>query len=166
MARSKRPNNAPVTLEWLEAQVIKLPEAPGCHLWTGAAVPLGYGYVRRAGKAQRVVRVAWELRHGPIPKGKKILHTCDVPACIRDDHTYPGTTKQNTQDMLRRGRAKGGIKHMHGELHHNAKLNWAAVAEIRASSLSLTKRAKQHGVAHATIWAVVHRKTWFLKGAP
>jgi len=33
-----------------------------------------------------------------------ILHTCDNSRCIRTDHLFPGTAKDNIQDMIKKGR--------------------------------------------------------------
>lgn len=49
-------------------------------------------------------RVAYELRHGPIPAGLLVRHTCDVRACFADRHLSLGTAKQNGEDASERQR--------------------------------------------------------------
>jgi hypothetical protein len=51
-------------------------------------------------------RFAWELAYGPIPDGLWVLHHCDNPPCVNIDHLYLGTVKDNTADMMRRGRMR------------------------------------------------------------
>lgn len=54
--------------------------------------------------SSRQSRKTWIRRHGAIPEGMQVLHTCDNVLCIEDDHLYLGTAQQNTQDMFDRGR--------------------------------------------------------------
>jgi hypothetical protein len=59
-------------------------------------------------------RKLYQLRHGAVPIGLCVLHTCDVPRCINDKHHFLGTKKDNTQDAVRKGRhsgfRKGGVR--------------------------------------------------------
>jgi hypothetical protein len=56
-----------------------------CRIWPGA-VDRGYGRVWVDGRAKRVHRVVWELKHGPIPEGMTIDHLCRVRACCNTEH--------------------------------------------------------------------------------
>lgn len=47
---------------------------------------------------------SFRLHNGKIPRGKKICHTCDTGNCIRPDHLWAGTQKENIQDMIAKGR--------------------------------------------------------------
>lgn len=96
----------------------KVNKAPGqgpngeCWEWMGTKIPQGYGYIfieRFEGhrKHQRSThRVSYELANGPIRDGLHILHACDNPACVNPAHLSTGTIKDNTQDMMRKGRHK------------------------------------------------------------
>lgn len=80
----------------------------GCWLWTGE-LKGGYGVFKvRMGDGKRKMyyahRVSYEVHKGNIPDGLCALHTCDVPSCVRPEHLYAGTKKQNGEDMARRGR--------------------------------------------------------------
>lgn len=61
-----------------------------------------------------VAHKVYRLRHGTPPAGMCVCHTCDIPQCIRDEHHFLGTKKDNTQDAVTKGRhsgfRKGGIK--------------------------------------------------------
>jgi hypothetical protein len=35
-----------------------------------------------------------------------VAHRCDVPRCVNPDHLFIGTYKDNTQDMLSKGRGR------------------------------------------------------------
>ena len=49
-------------------------------------------------------RVAYEHKHGPIPKGMVVMHLCDNPACCNPDHLTLGTNKENMYDSVLKGR--------------------------------------------------------------
>jgi len=76
----------------------------GCWLWTGATMWKGYGAIGYFGKVLRAHRVAWELCVGPIPRGRQVLHHCDNPACVRPNHLFLGTARDNSRDMSAKGR--------------------------------------------------------------
>lgn len=82
-----------------------------CWRWTGRCKPNGYGSItigsmrdgtRRTGVS--VHRFAYELMVGPIPVGKCVLHSCDVPDCFRPSHLFVGTHLDNARDREAKGR--------------------------------------------------------------
>lgn len=84
----------------------------GCWLWLGALNNRGYGVFARsayghAGQVTYAHRFSLARQLGELPEGACALHTCDNRACVNPDHLYPGSKKDNTADMLRRGRARG-----------------------------------------------------------
>ena len=73
----------------------------GEHLiWCGGLDKNGYGYLVVCGRPRKAHRLAWELAYGPIPPGMMVLHRnpCHHPACVRFDHLYLGTARENGQD--------------------------------------------------------------------
>lgn len=91
----------------------KVNKTDTCWLWTARTNNWGYGAICAGGMNNgwlRAHRVAWELTNGPIPKGAYVLHKCDVPACVNPDHLWLGSLKDNTQDMMRKGRTRGWFK--------------------------------------------------------
>lgn len=75
-----------------------------CWIWAGATNGEGYGFLKIEGHTVKASRLAYELFKEPIPAGKIVRHTCDVPACVNPDHLLIGTHKDNTRDMFNRGR--------------------------------------------------------------
>jgi hypothetical protein len=73
----------------------------GCWPWTGCVSTQGYG---RAGKRDYAHRIAYELTHGPIPKGEEIRHACDNRICCNPAHLSTGARSDNVRDMVERGR--------------------------------------------------------------
>lgn len=71
-----------------------------CWLFTGRIEKSGYG--RKGGVSAH--RLSYQTFVGKIPKGKFVLHKCDVRNCINPNHLYLGTSKDNMRDCLERGR--------------------------------------------------------------
>jgi hypothetical protein len=80
------------------------PYVGACAEWTGSRHPDGYGQMSVDNKTRRASRLAWEMVHGPIPKGLCVCHKCDNPACVEPSHLWLGTKAQNWDDMRRKGR--------------------------------------------------------------
>jgi hypothetical protein len=92
--------------------------------------------------------VAYEDRVGPIPEGMLVCHKCDNPPCCNPAHLFLGDVRDNSADMVQKGRST------HGERHGNAKLSDADVAVVRAALAGgMTGRALADwfGVSEATI---------------
>ena len=77
-----------------------------CILWEGAVQSKGYGTATVEGKRLYVHRLAWQKENGLIPKGKIVMHKCDVRLCINPDHLRVGTIADNQRDMQEKGRGR------------------------------------------------------------
>lgn len=103
---------------------------PGCWTWTGAKAKgggrsqhwksPGYGIFQTSTmqpKTQKAHRLAYRMWNNPvIPEGMQVQHTCDNPHCCNPDHLVLGSPKQNSQHMVRHGRAATGLRHWKGKL--------------------------------------------------
>ncbi len=80
-----------------------------CHVWTGSVDRHGYGQIQADGRLIGAHRVAFFLAHGRWPE-PCALHKCDGGeiGCVRADHLVEGTFADNTADMVRKGRGRGG----------------------------------------------------------
>lgn len=82
--------------------------AKGCLEWQGWRNDYGYGGVSYQNKKWKVHRLSWHLSKGAIPVGKCVLHKCDNPRCFEVKHLFLGTKKQNSRDMVLKGRHVNG----------------------------------------------------------
>jgi len=83
-----------------------LPEPnSGCWLWTGSRDRKGYGQLRIDGGLKYATHVSLALAGRQVPTGLQACHRCDNPGCVNAEHLFIGTQKDNTADMIRKGRA-------------------------------------------------------------
>jgi len=89
----------------------KVQKGPGCWLWTGALhrsgnpANLPYGQFYYKGRPRRAHIVAFALKHGYIPKDE-VMHSCNTPLCVRDEHLSEGTRKENMEYAAKCGRLR------------------------------------------------------------
>lgn len=139
-----------------------------CWEWTGGTngvgPGLGHGKIRECrregqlrGKFHYAHRLSWEIANGPIPDGLCVRHKCDNPKCVRPEHLELGTKRENTQDMMSRGRfAKGSML-------PQTVLTEADVREIRrlkASGLSNAEVGRRFAVSPSHVSEINNRKKW------
>ena len=80
-----------------------------CWEWARGRGGTGYGGFYWKGLTHTAHRIAFMLAYGSMPEPPNfVLHRCDNPACCNPRHLYPGTKKQNSRDMVDRGRHKNG----------------------------------------------------------
>lgn len=97
----------------------------GCIEWSKHKDTDGYGIISVGNAPNRVHRVSYEIYIGPIPPGMLVCHKCDNPSCFNPKHLFLGSSKDNLQDMVKKGRKPKGEK------VHNSKLTEEQVREIK-----------------------------------
>lgn len=137
----------------------KVNKTDTCWWWTGAirdsrAQDAQYGQIKIRGKRTTTHRFSYQLHFGEIPDGLSVCHHCDNTLCVRPDHLFLGTAADNHADRARK---------MRNGLY---KLNPLQVAEIRErytpfDSINGTRAlAREFGVTHSVICAIVHERKW------
>lgn len=178
------PGSIPKGQEVLEAralerfwrQVEKMPDG-GCWLWRGYKLNTGYGMIHIGSRYIPAHRYSYEINTGPLEPGKVICHACDNPICVRPEHLFQGTPRDNVMDMHAKGR---GVKHKprswqslipdlapRGETHHRSKLTDAQAEEIRAifasGEMNQIELGKEFGVSNSTISLLVSGRRYGAK---
>jgi len=130
-----------------------------CWLWTGAVMNTGYGELQNGkGRIELTHRLAWKFAYGPIPKGRWVLHHCDVQRCVRPSHLFLGTQVDNMRDASKKGRTSRGMR------RNGVKLTDQAVRAIRRAyargGVTMRTLGDKYGVWDSVISNVVHRKAW------
>jgi hypothetical protein len=159
----------------------------GCELWMLSCDKDGYGWAWFNGDTWRAHRLAYTAFLGEIPKGLGVLHICDTPSCVNPNHLYIGTSKNNSEDMVRRGRSSRGDKngtrlypekllrgnqhwtHLHpeklarGEKQGHAKLTEEKVRyifQLRKEGFNQKKIGEILSCKEETVNAILHRRNW------
>lgn len=89
-------------------------DANGCHLWQATRDANGYGVLRHEGRPMMAHRFSYAVKRGAIPPGIYVCHKCDVPGCVNPEHLFLGSARDNTRDMMAKGRGKHGHIHPPG----------------------------------------------------
>ena len=133
-----------------------------CWEWIGNKMPNGYGQFSLGKKSQGsegAHRVSWKLHNKEeIPHRWHVMHKCDNPSCVNPNHLSIGTAKENTQDMIAKGRKR--TVSPKGELNGKSLLNEEQVRTIKASKLSHAALARKLGVSPNCVRGVRIGRTW------
>jgi len=133
----------------------------GCWNWSAARDRKGYGKVGLQHKTIGAHRVAWIIANGDIPSGLQVCHHCDNPACINPAHLFVGTGRDNSQDMVKKGRARPPC--LSGAMNGRAKLTAEDVARIRArgaSGGSYRAIAQEFSVSKSLVAQILRGTIW------
>lgn len=87
----------------------RVEKTDGCWRWTSTTSRGrrgNYGRMRLAdsGITTAAHRVAYTIANGPIPEGMIVCHRCDNPVCVRPEHLFLGTQRDNVRDMIAKKR--------------------------------------------------------------
>ncbi|MDD9312672.1 HNH endonuclease [Cytobacillus firmus] len=114
-----------------------------------------YPVVTRNGRYWRMSRYVFTISKGVIPEGMFILHSCDNPQCINPNHLSMGTPKENSLDMVSKGRQAKGVKNGGG-----VKLDEDKVRAIREDNRSLQSIADDYGISKKLVINVKKMRNW------
>ena len=88
--------------------------------------------------------------------GLHVLHTCDTPNCINQNHLWLGTHQDNMEDMAMKDRAPG----LRGSLNGSSLLTEHQVTYAYTSLDTVTTVASVLGVSPSTIFAIRNGQNW------
>jgi hypothetical protein len=140
----------------------KVKKSEACWLWTGVTTLTtvgGHGRLRVGNTMVATHRLSWVFAYGPVPHGLNVLHKCGVPACVRPDHLYLGTQRENTRDSITAGTYHRWV----GQSHPRAKLTDEDVRIIRARHAKGERGVdiiRDYGVTPALIYQILRGEVW------
>jgi hypothetical protein len=163
-AKFKDGEKPPTLYEQIEILVSSETLPDTCIDWWGAYYSNGYGHVTKNKKDMLAHRVSLSIFLGElIPVNLQVCHECDRPSCINPKHLFVGTSSDNMQDCLNKGRFSKESK-LKGEDHPNARLTKEEVAEIRVKYkpriYTIKHLAKEYSVSESLIAKIINNKLW------
>lgn len=131
-----------------------------CWNWTGlkskSTKKLFYGAMKIGARRVMVHRFSYEMHKGQIPDGKQVCHHCDNGLCVRPDHLFLGTQRDNVHDMIAKGR----------RIYGRVILTKDQIREIKSRYVPFCRKngaaalAKEMGLKQATVYCVAVGKRW------
>lgn len=131
----------------------KVKITPGCWEWLASKNQARRGIynprgAKKLGVSSLAYRVSWIIHYGELPEGSQVLHSCDNPTCVNPQHLFLGTSKDNTLDMLKKGR--GG----------KSKLTSVQVISIRSDERPRRVIAKEYGITLNMVQKIKAKHSW------
>ena len=139
-----------------------------CWEWQGSRDQHGYGRLQRGGKDGGIIkahRASWELHNGPIPPGKAVCHKCDNPPCCNPADLFLGTMRDNTQDMLAKGRHVAPVGASNGKTRIPDE-TVVAIRESAALGVSYVALAQVYGLTDKYVGYLVRGERRAAAGGP
>lgn len=129
----------------------------GCIKWLGWKNDDGYGKFSVNKRYVFAHRYSYELFVADIPKGKCVLHTCDVRDCCSPEHLYIGTQHENNIDAHKRKRRSSL-----GSKNGYAKLTEKNVVYIKMNlfKYSCAYLSRKFKVSESCIHDIKHGRSW------
>lgn len=112
----------------------------------------GVGYFRRVSRL-----VCQAFNGSPPSREHQALHRDDNRSKNTPDNLFWGTTQDNSQDMVKKGRS------LSNEDHPMAIMNWDDVRKIRQEYIGgrrIVDISLEHRVSTTCIGNIVHNRTW------
>lgn len=116
-----------------------------CWIWQGYCHPSGYGEIS-GGKGSRIAhRRFYEDHVGPIPKGHRVHHRCEVRPCVNPEHLeavspkvhgerHARVTDEQVREMRRRNAAGESVKNLAAEYGLSYQYGWFVIRGHRRAS--------------------------------
>lgn len=119
-----------------------------------------YGLMRTGRrKSELAHRVSFQIYRGEIPSGLLVCHTCDCPLCVNPNHLFLGTSHDNMQDCISKGRHTAPF----GDQVGTSKLTNSQVLSIiveKSNGSTVKQLALKYSVTRTAIFYILNGRAW------
>lgn len=129
----------------------------GCWIWTDFLNSYGRGVMCIDGKTEHASRISYRLFNGDFDKNLWVLHKCDNPSCVNPDHLFLGTPKDNSEDMVKKGRSAKGMRVGNSKL---SDIDVIMIREAFSAGVPRMELIKRYNVSYTVITKVIYNETW------
>lgn len=143
-----------------------------CWEWNGA-LNRGYGRFSLNYKQKFMAnRLSYCLSYNVEIGDLLVCHKCDKPKCCNPDHLFLGTSKDNSQDMVKKGRhpkkedrwSYKNPEFVTGENNPASKLTAIQIAEIREKGkpdgVTYKQLGDKYGITRSHICGILKGRYW------
>lgn len=131
-----------------------------CWPWRAARDPHGYGRFQWAhGKPMVASRAAYFFAAGVDAGDLDVCHSCDNPPCCNPRHLWLGTAKDNTADMIAKGRVVRGAS-PRGEAHPQSRITAEQALYAYHSDEPLSAIAARLGITRQAVKFIKSGTNW------
>lgn len=135
-----------------------------CWLWRASTDRRGYGRFHITNNKKkfgmRAPRISFFIANGIGTNGKLVCHSCDNPNCVNPKHLFLGTSLDNTQDMMNKGRNIFQL----GSEHHNSIITEEVVLKIREyrkkTGYTYQKIADVFNIKKSHVTDIILKRRW------
>ena len=137
---------------------IKISGPDDCHEWGFCQNGYGYGVWRLRRVTYISTRISYFISTGVQPGNLRVCHRCDNPGCCNPKHLFLGTSKDNSQDMVKKGRSRRGSSHSGSILTED---DVSKIRELHAiGELTQQQIADRFNVTNGSVSQIILCKTW------
>lgn len=133
---------------------IDAPYPSDCIEWERFRNNRGYGQTTKTDGTTLVHRLALAYRLGrDIAPGLFACHHCDNPSCYNPGHLFEGSPRENSMDMVRKGRSsRPNFKFSESDV--------LAIVEACKNGAIPTRLAREYGVTQNAVFNILRGITW------
>lgn len=146
--------------KYLQFQLAERVRGDECWIWPFRLHHTSkYGQISFDSREWHVHRLVLVLLGFEMPASLDACHTCDNPPCFNPKHLFPGSTQENIDDMIRKGR----MRPPRGETVGLSKLKEEDIRYILRAPRYFganVELARKFRVSESAISSVIKRKTW------
>jgi len=128
-----------------------------CWPWARKSrLPKGYGLVGYRRARWQSHRLAYFLATGHHPGKLCVMHHCDNPPCCNPAHLSLGTVRDNTLDMISKGRNRPA----RGERNANSRFTADEIMRLFLHPAPTRRTAIEFAVSERTVYDIRRGNTW------